>query len=136
MRHVTVRDLDNENVIAGVLHLLAAVKSYLQQKESGSRGSIPEIPLPTSPGSEHYSVFKNGVDDLIEGIQQIIGNSLDRDVVCEALMQLGNDDGKSAIEQLFRLLKSEKAAKCAVVAQRLGVIHKLLLSVNTLLESK
>ena len=111
LRHATVCDLDNENVIAGVLHLLTAVKLYLQQKKSGSRGSMPEIPLPTSPGSEHYSVFRNGVDDLIEGMQQITGNSLDRDVVCEALMQLGSDDGKSAIEQLFRLLKGEGAAK-------------------------
>ena len=132
----TTGALDNGNVIEGVLHLLTALKSHRQQKESESYGSISEIPLPTSPESEHYPVFKQGVDALIEGMQQITGNSLNRDVAYELLMQLGSDDGKSAMEQLLTLMKGEAEAKGVAVGQKLGVIRNWLFSVNTLLRSE
>ena len=133
--------LDNEDAIAGILSLLIAVKLYLQEKASELRVSIPEIPPPANPWSKYHYVFKEGVDRLIEGMQQIIGSAMDRSAVYELLMQLGDEKRKSKIDKLFTDLKTNLKVKESVeedraVLQKLDIIHKLLLPVDILIKSR
>ena len=138
---VNASHLDNDDAITGILHLLTAVKSYLQQKASELRVSILETPPSVEPWSKCQSVFKEGVDRLIEGMQQIIGSAMNRDAVYKLLMQLGNQKSKSKIDELFTGLKTNLKGKKSVeedraVLQKLDIIHKLLLSVDILIKSR
>ena len=137
---VNASHLDNDDAITGILHLLTAVKSYLQQKASELHVSISIHP-PTNPWSKYYSVFKDGVDRLIEGMQQIVGSTMNQDAVYKLLMQLDDKESKSKIDKLFTNLKTNLKGKKSVeedraVLQKLDIIHKLLLSVDILIKSR
>ena len=129
--------LDNNDAIAGILFLLTAVKLYLQQKASEPLDSKPEIPSLANPWSRYHSMFKEGADHLIEGMQQIIGSSMDRDTVYKLLIQLGDNGDKQVINKLFTNLKGKESVKENKAAlQKLDIIHKLLLSVDILMKSR